>query len=32
MENKRILFLGASVYFLDAAKYVKSKGIHIYAI
>lgn len=32
MENKRILFLGASVYFLDAAKYVKSKGMYLVAV
>lgn len=31
MKNKRILFLGASVYFLDAAKYVKSQGMYLIA-
>lgn len=32
MKNKRILFLGASVYFLDAAKYVKSQGMYLIAV
>lgn len=32
MCDKRILFLGASIYFLDAAKYVKSMGMYLIAV
>ena len=32
MDKKRILFLGASVYFLDAARYAKSQGMYLIAV
>lgn len=32
MKNKTILFLGASNYFLDAAKYVKKEGYKLIAV
>lgn len=30
--NKKILFLGASIYFLDAAKYAKELGLYLIAV
>lgn len=30
--NKKILFLGASIYFLDAAKYAKEMGLYLIAV